>query len=109
MCAIQRRIDHRAKIAFGQFGQVFGQYLDQSRLGGLVGLALGFGAASGLFSVGDIDGQFDHLHGATIIIQHRIIGGLQPDFALALGHAAELAGDKMPFIQLSPKGRIFSR
>ncbi len=99
----QHLADARGQVAFGQTAQVLGQGAHQMRLG-LLGLGpLGLGADEGLLRLGDVHRQLDHLVGPAAGVEHRVVGGLQPHLAPALGQAAELLGDETAAVQLVPE------
>ncbi|MNI50421.1 hypothetical protein D3C73_1050810 [compost metagenome] len=102
-------LDGRQEIAVREAGKLFSQGADKAslrRLGRQAGLLR---PLRGLFGLGDVDRQLDHLQRPTGFVQHGIVGGFEPDLAPALGDAAELAGDEAALVQFTPEGAVVGR
>src|SRR3546814_6639284 len=60
-----------------------------------------------LFLRGDVGGELHHLDRAAAAVEHRIVAGLDPDFASALADPAILPGVVFAAPQLVPEGPVF--
>ncbi|MNS80469.1 hypothetical protein D3C72_1141490 [compost metagenome] len=98
--------DPRRQVARRQVRQVVGQDRDQRRLRRLGVQPLPFAPPRLLFGLGDVHRQLDDLGGPSVRPHDRIVGGLQPDLASALGDPPELGGHEPARVQVAPEGGI---
>ena len=54
---------------------------------------------------GDVGGELDHPDRLAVLVQDRIVGGLDPDFLAALAEALVLRGLEFAAVELGPESR----
>ncbi len=58
--------------------------------------------------LGDIGGELDHLADPAAAVEHRVVGGFQPDVAAALVAALDGAAEKFATAQTIPEGCVIA-
>jgi hypothetical protein len=103
IAAFERSLDVRGQVAFRQAAQTFGEGGDDRALL-FVGLAaLGFAPRPLLFDIGDVGGELDHLERLAGLIEHGVVGRLDPDLLPALADPQELGRDELALVEPRPE------